>query len=350
MAQDMIDKKYLNLFKNDKSSWIDTHCVVPFKNIMINSKGDLYSCWCEAWLPKSIGNISQLETWEDFDNLFKNNPVRDSIIDRSHRFCKGNICTSLQNEFNGIKSNTFVNKETLEKSDFTILRLALDSSCNLHCPTCRHGVIINHRSDFVNDLRDKMKRIDNIFFNPRRVSIVFIDGVGEFLASKTLFSWMLSKADTGISFWLQTNGTLISQYKEKLKMILAATSSINVSIDASCREVFEITRRGGNWDKLIEGLTILNELREESKFKIKYNFTISNLNYFDVPAFVKFCEEMQPDGIFFSKVEKWEHLSDDNWENLNVFSTNHPNYQDMIDIISKVTWPKNAEKNFTYKM
>lgn len=345
-----MNKDYLRLLKADKSSWVDQHCSIPFQNIMINARGDLYSCWCEAWLPHSIGNIMDVADHDDFMQLFNNNPVRDSILDRSHKFCRANICSNLQSKFNGGTPHEFVTKSKLLQLPLSILRISMDSSCNLSCHSCRHEVIINHQKPFVQKLQDMLDRIDSVFFNPRRVDNVFMDGIGEFLASKTLFNWMLSKSDSGIRFWLQTNGTLISQHRDKIAQILRSTDFINVSIDASYKELFEHVRRGGNWNKLMEGLELLNELRPTLGFRIRYNFTIGQNNYHDVPGFIEFTKRMQPDSVFYSKIERWGHLSDDQWKSVNVFSKDHPDNAKLVEILTSVEWPDNTQKNFEYKI
>lgn len=344
-------RKYLQLFKDDKSSWVDNHCKIPFQQIFVNWQGDLYNCWCEAWLPKPIGNILDIESWEHLNEfLDENNSVRQTILDRTYKYCNAKVCHPLQEKFEGTNPNYFVSLEEIKQQKLELLRIAMDHSCNLYCGSCRHDVIIKRQKDFVESLERKVNQINKVFFNPTRMKYVFIDGVGEFTASKTLFSWMQDIADSGIKFWLQSNGTLLYQYKDKMHKILNATDKINISIDAGSPEVFAATRRGGDWNKLIQGLEMLNEMRQDLKFRIRYNFTISHLNYFDLPNFLSLCEKMQPDATYVSKVERWGHLTDAQWQEMNIFSKTHPKHMEMAIMLNGIEWPENCNRNFYYKI
>lgn len=335
MTPDEIKK----LYRADKSSWIKKHCIIPLTTISINSDGDISLCFCEAWLPKILGNILSINSKTEFNDLFLNNPIRDSIIDLSHRFCRGNICTNMQEYFINGNSKKFVATESLSKFKLKTLHLQLDESCNLGCVTCRNNVIVHQPSE-------KLKMIFNKIDDFLDVEEIFLQGNGEFLASKQTREWLLKKAKFSKSkFMLQTNGTLIYQYRYLLDKVLSKTSLINISIDASNPSLYK-TVRNGNWDNLIMGIEYLTNRRKTEDFELRFNFTVSSLNYFDMFDFVTFCQQYNPTDIYFSKMERWRHLTDEQWSQLNVFNSAHESYTKLIEISNQIKNIKGVTINF----
>ena len=331
----MVDKQRIkNLLKLDKSSWLTRHCRIPIESISININGDVHFCFCHEWLPKTICNILNFDNKEDFFKVLNDNEVRTSIIDRSHRYCIGVRCPQLQNEYDG-ESTSFNTLEEILKMELITLNLSLDESCNLVCPSCRNSVILNKNNIvFQNKLKKILNKIDEFLFQPQIIENIFGIGNGEFLASKLLTDWFIEKSKLDINFWLQTNGTLIYKNKDKITDILKQTKTINVSIDASNEEIYSKVRLNGKWNDLINGLNYLVEERKKKPFILRFNFTISDKNFEDVLNFIDFAKRFNVDEIYFTRVRRWPHIKESDWQEMNVFSPNHPQNSKLLEIIS----------------
>jgi len=323
----------LDLLKKDKSSWLTAHCSVPFDTVSIDYNGDIYSCSCSDWLPKSIGNILDFSDKNSFLETLDNNPVKNSIIDRSHMYCLGTKCPLLQAEYKNANS-FFVPKELLEDGHIKFLHLNIDNSCNLSCPTCRSGIILNkNNKPHQERLIRILDKIDDYFFNPQTIKTIHCVGNGEFLSSKLLVDWLLEKSKLDIDFILQTNGTLIYKNNNKISNILKKTREIYVSIDASNEELYSQVRINGSWKDLIKSLNWLQFFAKYNNIEINYNFTVSNNNYHDMLNFITFAERYKIHKVYFSKVNRWPHMSDDQWNNLNIFKHSHPNHIKLLEIL-----------------
>ena len=331
----MFDKqKIKDLLKPDKSSWMTHHCVVPIESISIDINGDVYLCSCSDWLPKIVCNILNFENKEDFLKILNDNKIKESILDRSHRYCIGTRCPILQNAYDK-KPTPFIDLEEILKTKLTILHLNLDDSCNLYCPTCRNSLILN-KNNIVsqNKLKKILDKIDEFLFKPQIIEKIFGVGNGEFLASKLLTDWFIEKSKLDINFLLQTNGTLIYKNKDKIADILKKMKSINVSIDASNEEIYNKVRLNGKWNDLISGLNFLLEEKNKNSFLLRFNFTISNKNFNDILNFIDFAKRFNVDEIYFSRVRRWSHINDSTWQEMNVFDSNHPENNKLLQIIS----------------
>jgi len=336
----------LDINHADKSSWLSGHCEIPFKTILIDENGNIYLCSCQAYLPKILCNILDIKTREEFWNLFYNNEIRDSIIDKSHRFCQPS-CSAIQSSFYNKLTDNFVSIKKLMNTKPYTLQLCIDNSCNLRCPTCRTETIL-HSNNFLYQQRlaQILEKIDMIFFNPLKIKNIQLLSGGEFLSSKVITNWMFQKQNENITFTLQTNGTLIYKNKEKCEKIFKKTNSLMISIDAACKETYENTRLNGNWDNLIQGLDWFSTNFSKNK-NLTFNFTISALNYQDMNDFIKFSEKYNPTQIYFSRVENWF----DNpslFEPLDIWNKIHKEHENFITMLRKIDFKKpNIRINFS---
>jgi pyruvate-formate lyase-activating enzyme len=314
----------------DKSSWIPGHCEIPFSTILIDENGNIFLCVCQAYLPKILCNILDIETCEEFWQLYYNNEIKNSILDKSHRFCKSN-CSAIQTAYHKLPTTNFVSYEELVKIKPHTLQLCIDNSCNLRCPTCRTEMILHHNNfDYQSRLQKILNKIDMIFFKTQSIYKVHLLSGGEFLASKTILNWMFEKSKQNIRFILQTNGNLIYNYRDKCSEIFKKTESLFISIDAATPEVYNKVRVGGNWNNLITSLDWLKV--NCPKLNLFFNYTISSLNYVDTKNFIKFSDKYKPKKIYFSRVENWF----DNpkiFEPLDIWNNDHPENGDFIELL-----------------
>ena len=331
------------LYNEDKSDWITGSCRNGLDIISINTDANVFPCYCYKWVPKNLCNLLTVGNREQFWNVFKNNPVRDSIIDRSHRYCVGKFCPVLQGLYYGKDNSIFVPPS--RANDFTKireLRFQLDNSCNLICPSCRNNLIVNRDPAYILKIKNILSKIDEFFFNPLQVKSIWIDGEGEFTGNPVIVNWMLEKIDTSdVTFKLITNGTLLYKNKDSISKILSRTTSVEVSIDASNENTYSKTRVNGNWGHLLEGLALLKDMKKKYGFSFHSNYTVSSNNFNDIDKFVPFSAEYGMDWINFSRISRRTHMSNEQWANLDIFDSKHPSYHMFVESLKNLNFEFN---------
>ena len=127
--QRLFDWYNINTSKNLK---IRSRCPRPFDTLLIDKNGSCFACECTSWLPQSIGNL-QIQSLDDILNSKMHKHLQESITDGTYRYCNENQCSY-------IRSNSVLNESTTRIKH---LRLAIDESCNLRCPSCRKKLIFH---------------------------------------------------------------------------------------------------------------------------------------------------------------------------------------------------------------
>lgn len=326
------------LYDEDKSSWITGSCKNSLNIMSIKFDASVYLCYCSDWIPKSLCNILEIDNRQQFWDLFENNPVRDSIVDQSHRYCLGSICSILQNLYYKKTDDHFVHPSKLPTNNIIKqLRLILDESCNLMCPSCRSNLIVRRDPTHLQNIKNILSKIDEFFFNPLQVKSIWLDGAGEFSSNPIILDWMVKKIETSdVKFELITNGTLLYKNKEAISKILSRTTEVEISIDASNADVYSKTRINGNWENLLKGLELLRDMRKKYGFTIRSNYVVSSNNYDDINDFITFSKNQKFSRINFTRIRRRSNMSNKEWQELDIFDTNHPSYPKFIESLKNL--------------
>jgi radical SAM protein with 4Fe4S-binding SPASM domain len=158
-------------------------------------------------------------------------------------------------------------------------------ACNLRCKHCyaTAGKVLEDELS----TEEALKTIDEL--DRLGVTILAFSG-GEPLVRKDIFKLTKYASKKGMYVALATNGTLISQQMAK-KIKKNGVSYLQISLDG-LRDTHNSFRGIDNaFDRTIKGI----------KNAVKYNFfvnismTVTKLNYKEVPAVIKLCEELGVD-------------------------------------------------------
>jgi sulfatase maturation enzyme AslB (radical SAM superfamily) len=185
-----------------------------------------------------------------------------------------------------------------------------------------------------------------------------LSGDGDPFASH-IYSNMLEKLNLidnkNIEVEIATNGILIKSHWSRMSGIHNNVVRFIISFDAGSPEIYNITRRGSDWDKLIENCKYIIEWKKNhySNMNITANFVIQNINYRDIHKFIEITDTLGFDNITFQKVTDWgkwvtgginyfiEHA---------VWQETHPNFNELIELINNpiLDNPKVHLTNLTY--
>jgi len=111
--------------------------------------------------------------------------------------------------------------------------------------------------------------------------------------------------------------------------------TVFLSIDAATDPTYNITRRGGHWDTLMENCRRLGEFRESGQLKyLRFDFVVQLANYTEMPAFVELSRLMGVDCVYFSRLLDWGTWPRKEFLQQCVWETSHPSYEDFMHVLA----------------
>jgi len=304
-----------------KNLGLKTRCPRPFDTVLIDKNGSCYLCECTAWLPQSVGNL-QLQDLETILSSRLSDEIRGSIKDGTYRYCNNKQCSYLLDVRQGMQW-----KEKIPKTKIKNLRLAIDDSCNLSCPSCRTKKIFFKTGKRLNTgilLADKI--LDFLKKQKEKVH-VHIGSDGDPFAS-LVYRYFMKQANIleHLTFSIQTNGLLVKQMHGKIKNIFAKLKTLNVSIDGANKYTYEKLRKGGSYKKIIENLYFIKEIKKTYDFEFIIHVVVQKDNYKEMSAMIDLAESFGADRIWFNKITDWNTYKD--FSKVNVLDKNHEEYND----------------------
>ena len=276
---------------------IKTRCSKPFDTVLINKNGSCYLCECTSWLPQSVGNLNL----QSLDTILQSQTAKilqDSIIDNSYAFCNNKQCSYL------LDNAQLAWPETAPTKQIKNIRLAIDQSCNLSCPSCRNRLIFD--KDKI-QLKRKFKIVDKIiqYISQQSHNItIHIGSDGDPFASLVYRYFMdQTKNLSNVKFTIQTNGLLIKKKYERFQYLFKNLNVLNISVDGATKKTYEKLRRGGSWEKIIENFNFIKSIKKN--FKIYVHMVVQQENWTEMPLMLTFGKKYNVDKIFFNKIQNW---------------------------------------------
>jgi MoaA/NifB/PqqE/SkfB family radical SAM enzyme len=277
-----------------KNLQIPVRCPKPFDTVLIDAQGSCYICECTAWLPQSVGNLHKNSLEEIFHSATANH-LRDSINDGTYRYCNEKQCTwIIKDDVRDYKSIT---------PQIKTIRLAIDDSCNLSCPSCRREVIF-HKKGKMLQMRLSLADRVNEYLQKHDNIIVHIGSDGDPFASLVYRYFMRTvPQNNNLKFNLQTNGLLMKKMLERTDKILSRIDTINISIDGATKDTYEKLRRGGQWEKLLENLEFIKQYHQQ--FTIKFHMVVQQNNWQEMVQMLQLADRFQAHEVVFNRITNW---------------------------------------------
>ena len=140
------------------------------------------------------------------------------------------------------------------------LFVEVTNRCNLSCPTCQLGTDEAYKGYNKADVSfDNFKKvIDQV---PSLVYVT-LQGVGEPLLNKDIMKMIKYCSDKGISSYINTNGTILTETKSR-ELIESGLHNLSISINSLNQEIFAQTRSGASITKVIDNVKKFIEIKKE---------------------------------------------------------------------------------------
>ena len=303
-------------------------CMRPFDTVLIDKRGSCYACECTAWLPQSIGNL-QLKPLEDILGSATHQKLKGSIEDGSYRYCNENQCTFL-------RSGGPNNKETEQGPEQVFqLRLAIDDSCNLRCPSCRKGLIFHKEGKEYNLAIKLVDKINEWLHKVDHSVQVHMGSDGDPFASHVYRHFMINTpVRDNFKYSILTNGLMFGEFHKKIPHIMNNLRELGVSIDGASKDTYEKLRLGGTWERITHNLESIAEAKQSYNFRFTLYFVVQKDNYHQMEEIIQLGRKYGADRINLSRMEDWNVLDD--FESVNIFDPAHKLHSDYTTHYNKV--------------
>jgi molybdenum cofactor biosynthesis enzyme MoaA len=125
---------------------------------------------------------------------------------------------------------------------------------------------------------------------------------------------------------LQTNGVLLTPRNwQRMKRIHENISSIIISMDAASEETYNITRRGGHWQTMLDNSARMGELRRKGEIKkLRFDFVVQKANFREMNDFTQLSKSLGADTAYFSRLIDWGTWPKDAFLDQCVWLDGHP--------------------------
>jgi MoaA/NifB/PqqE/SkfB family radical SAM enzyme len=334
----VINHRLFNWYGIDtnKNLNISKRCPRPFDTVLIDKQGSCYLCECTAWLPQSVGNLNT----QSLKEILHNNTVhilQSSIIDSSYRYCNNRQCAYLLDHKG---TNPWSN--AVPENKIKHIRLAIDDSCNLSCPSCRKQKIFLKRGKMF-DIRLMM--VDKIidFLKEQKHNIqVHIGSDGDPFASLIYRRFMMKTHGMNhLQYSIQTNGLLLKKNFHKFKHITDNLNHIGISVDGATKHTYEKLRRGGVFELLLENLEFLKSIKT---FGIHLHFVVQRDNYLEIEPLIEMGIKYGADKVFLNRITDWNTLQD--FKDYSIADKDHPDNNKLKEILHRILNTNYTVKDF----
>jgi len=290
--QRLFDQYNINTKKDLK---IKNLCPRPKDTILIDKMGSCYACECTSWLPQSIGNL-QIKSLEEIIGSDMHQHLQSSITDGTYRYCNEHQCSY-------IKSGAVLHGRP---DHVQYLRLAIDDSCNIRCPSCRKGMIFHKEGSAYNLGIRLADKINDWLYNYEHPIQVHIGSDGDPFASHVYRHFMEQTPQRdNIKYSILTNGLMFREFYKTVPHVINNLQELGVSIDGASKETYEKLRLGGRWKKILEGLECMTELKKKYNFRFSLHMVVQQENWHEVESMLELGRTYNVDRIYFNKIEDW---------------------------------------------
>jgi len=333
----------------------DYICLTPFGYTEVFDKQQ-FLC-CPGWLKEDVYETESIK-----DNFFseKSNSIRNSIIDGSYKFCDSKQCPHLQQLKQGKKIDGRLVPKTDEKIEelknhtLNMVNFCFDRSCNLQCPSCR-SELINYLGKDRDSVEEKLRQVNEEI--APTIKRLYLSGSADPFYSKSFRQWLINFDPTKFPklslIHIHTNGILWTpQLWSKMKKIHPFVTTAEISIDAASKDTYEnLTRIGGDWEKLKENLEFITSISTIKN--LIFSFVTQDSNFKEMNDFVSFIKSYKSlknknYNIFFNHITNWGTYSEEQYFKKDVSNPSNPDFKEFLNMVKSINGQKNVTHNFTH--
>jgi molybdenum cofactor biosynthesis enzyme MoaA len=293
-------------------------CDRPFKTLSVDLDGNCFLCVCDAWLPVSVGTVSDFDTLEDIWTNKTAQMLQQDVKDRRFTYCAVDTCGIIHND--------------IQNWEYRI-NFAIDDSCNLACPSCRPGPINYTDGPVFERKLSQVNHFVNLLNNFTEPTAIILTGNGDPLASLIMRPLVLNwapKANQRVILF--TNGLLMKKLLPD-SSILPRIQEFQISVDAGSKKVYEQVRQPGKFEVLKENLDWLAKNRRPN-VNVILKYVLQSANFTDLENFSNLCQDYG----FVGEITKIDNWNIKNFNNYDVIGNQqHTNHASAVELLREVS-------------
>ena len=320
----MINQRLFDHYGIDttKDLGMTKRCPRPFDTSLIDKQGSCYACECQAWLPQSLGNL-QVKGLDEIIGNSTHQHIKDSIEDGTFRYCNNHRCTHLKHGMGWEQGRPFQ------------VRLAIDDSCNLRCPSCRPRMTFHTAGSAFKRGVKLADRVNDWLSKCRDPVQVHIGSDGDPFASHVYRHFMEhTPIKDNIKYSILTNGLMFKEFHPRVPHVVGNLHELGVSIDGASKQTYERLRLGGKWDKILESLESVSEQKSKHGFDFVMHFVVQRDNYHEMHKIVELAKRYNVDRLWLNKIEDWNVMND--WAQQDIFDIAHHKHADFLEKFKEI--------------
>jgi wyosine [tRNA(Phe)-imidazoG37] synthetase (radical SAM superfamily) len=320
------------------------YCLSPFVMIEVTLNGDVRMCGCGAWMPTTIGNLTNTRLQDMLASELAQQ-IRQSIVDGSYGYCNEKFCGVIANnslnDIDTVPDNIKALFDDVSKFEMPHhISFQGDETCNLSCPSCRTRVKKTppeqtQAQQYVGKLIS-----DNLFCQATDQKIKLeVSGTGEVFASPLLMNFINSINPVmfpNLELDIGTNGLMCEQNWHKLGAMQSAVKKITVSIDAAQPSTYQTIRRGGTWTEILQAMKFLQNKKHQQGFALHARMIVQQKNYLEIEQFYQLCRQFDVDVVEYSRLQNWGTWSGLEFRSHDVFDPAHSEHESACAEIAKI--------------
>lgn len=110
--------------------------------------------------------------------------------------------------------------------------------------------------------------------------------------------------------------------------------SVIISFDAATEETYNVTRRGGHWQTLLDNSANMGDLHLQGEVRIlRFDFVVQKANFREMKAFVHLARSLGADQAYFSQLFNWGTWSKDQFLDQCVWLEDHPLFREFLEVM-----------------
>lgn len=268
-------------------------CPVPFMQLLFHPNGDVNPC---CWnMDIRLGNV-QNKSLEEIWNGPELQSLRQEFLTGEIKSCQKQIeCIGCHKYFERFLSQIQV--KTIQDRMPVRLDLRLSGLCNLRCIMCNvweEPTDVYRKLNFIsenNKLLDQVREIDLLGGEPfvQQESFDLLEMISK---NRPQCTWAFS---SNLSFELTP----------RLRSLFDTIQIrwFQCSLDSLKAETYPKIRVNGRLEKVLQNIDELRTIRDEKQkrgegFRIVLTMAVQQLNWKEIPNFLKFCKDKQAEAVF----------------------------------------------------
>lgn len=320
---------YRKIFYTPHSQFAPCHH--PMYEAEITCSGKVFTC-CSAVIRYDIGTLDT-SSFKQIWHSPKAKLLRLSVLNGTAIFCSSEKCQNL------ISCKQKYIPRSEQVSDYPlVLNFAMDSTCNLSCPSCRRDIQVADRQTVLKTLHT-IDGLDKDLY--KYTKDLYVAGNGECMVSHVYQSFLENDVVNYFNgnLYLLTNGQIINDHI--IKAITAKfRPAVLVSIDAGCKRTYEAIRCGGRYERLYDNIRKYVEYKKNGKIaSVVARFVIQRLNYSEIPLFIENMRNLGVDRIEFTRLVNGGTFSDRAFESASLLDNQGKLKEKYLPFFRERVWP-----------